>query len=59
MPLEIRELYIKVNVNEPAQGGGAAAQAPGSGQEAGEEKERWIAQCIDDVMQILRDRKER
>ena len=28
MPLEIRELHIKVNVNQPSPGGGAGAQVP-------------------------------
>jgi hypothetical protein len=59
MPLEIRELHIKVNVNQPSPGGGAGAQVPGGGKDAEDEKDAWISQCIDEVMQILRDRNER
>ena len=58
MPLEIRELHIKVNVNQPAPGGGAGAQVP-SGGKAEDEKDAWISQCIDEVMQLLRHRNER
>jgi len=59
MPLEIRELHIKVNVNQPAPGGGAGAQVPSGGKDAADEKDTWISQCIDEVMQVLRNRNER
>ena len=58
MPLEIRELYIKVNVSEPAPGGGAGAVVPKPG-DAGEDKDQMIAQCIDEVLQVLKSKKER
>jgi hypothetical protein len=59
MPLEIRELHIKVNVNAPAPGGGAGAQVPSGDRDAGDERDEWISQCIDEVMQVLRNRNER
>lgn len=61
MPLEIRELHIKVNVgNQPAGAeGGAAAPAQKTGKEEGEEREQLLAQCVDEVMQVLRRREER
>lgn len=63
MPLEIRELHIKVNVGGAAGGGGGeggtSAPAPKSAKEQGEDKDRLVAQCVDEVMQVLKDRKER
>ena len=59
MPLEIRELHIKVNVNQPSPGSGAGAQVPGGGKDAEDDKDTWISQCIDEVMQVLRNRNER
>jgi hypothetical protein len=60
MPLEIRELHIKVNLNEPSPTGGAGAQVPRPAEAGGgENKDMLIAQCVDEVMQVLRNRKER
>jgi hypothetical protein len=59
VPLEIRELHIKVNVSEPAPGSGAGGQGPRGEQEPGEERDLLISQCVDEVMQLLRNRKER
>lgn len=61
MPLEIRELHIKVNVGGQAgvDGGGAQGPVQKSPKEEGEDKERLLAQCVDEVMQVLRNRKER
>lgn len=61
MPLEIRELYIKVNVSEP----GAAGQShPGSAPSAaqpgaGNDRFQALAEAVDEVMRILEARKER
>jgi len=61
MTLEIRELHIKVNINDTSSGDGAASppQVPGVEKARGEEADRLIAQCVDEVMQVLRNRKER
>ncbi len=56
MPLEIRELVIKVKVNE-----GGNANAPQGGQvgEGGEDKKAIINECLEQVMDILQKKKER
>jgi hypothetical protein len=60
MPLEIRELHIRVNVGDAAggqpTGAGAAAPKGGAGQGEGED---LVARCVDAVLRILDDRKER
>lgn len=57
MPLEIRELQIKVTVNEtPGQAG--QQQVAGASKDK-DEKEAIINQCIEQVMTILNDKKER
>lgn len=57
MPLEIKELQIKVVVNEQ-QAKDAANAAPGS-QESKEDKNAMLQQCVDDIMDILNSKKER
>jgi hypothetical protein len=57
MPLEIRELQITVTVNQQ-QAKEAAAAAPGS-QDAKDEKGDIMKQCIDDIMNIINNKKER
>ena len=57
MPLEIRELHIKVTVNQPQQG--APAQAPADPAKAEDEKEAVIDQCVDEVINIINNKKER
>lgn len=57
MPLEIKELQIMVTVNQQ-QAKEAAAAAPGS-QETKDEKKNVLQQCIDDVMDIVNNKKER
>ncbi len=61
MPLEIRELNIKVNVGGQAGPGGSGTSAPPqkSAQEEGDDKEQNLARAVDEVMAILRNRKER
>lgn len=60
MPVEIRELNIRVSVNQqqPAQQQGTNSQgtAP-TGNTAG--KEEIIAECIEQIMDILHKQKER
>lgn len=57
MPLEIRELQIKVTVNEPT-GQAGQPQVAGASKDK-DEKEAIINQCIEQVMTILNDKKER
>ncbi|HXS38177.1 MAG TPA: DUF5908 family protein [Flavipsychrobacter sp.] len=59
MPIEIKELYIKVTVNEPhpeAQSSSDNSQQ-GAGKEDG--KDAIIAQCVEQVMEILNNKEER
>lgn len=59
MPIEIRELQIRVTVNQPEgqpQAPQAAARDAGPG---GSEKELIINQCIEQVLEILNNKKER
>jgi len=59
MPIEIRELHIRVTVNA-GQGGEAAggkAAAAGSGDE--EQKKALVAECVEQVLQILQNKAER
>ena len=57
MPIEIRELQIKVTVNEPASNDAATA-SPGS-EDAKDEKKLMMQQCVDDIMDIINSKKER
>ena len=58
MPIEIRELYIRVSVTPPA--GGAPAGAPGRDHgAAGDAHQALVAECVEQVLQVLHDRKER
>ncbi len=62
MPLEIRELNIKVNVGNSPQGGDNGASGAPGGKPPGEEggdQDALAARCVEDVMRVLRDRKER
>lgn len=57
MPLEIRELHIRVNVNQPQQG--AESNAADTGGDADKKKDALISQCIEEVMDILKNKNER
>ena len=54
MPIEIKELLIRTKVDESR--GGAAQQGPAS---SDTERQAIVAQCVDQVMQLLRDKEER
>jgi hypothetical protein len=53
MPVEIRELVIKVAVDESAAGGGAGKNAQP------EAAPDIIRSCVEKVLEILKDQKER
>jgi hypothetical protein len=57
MPVEIRELHIKVAVGAApaAPAPAAAGSAPGGGQD----KDAIVAECVEQVLQIIQNRKER
>jgi hypothetical protein len=59
MPIEIKELHIRVAVNaEPAKQ--PAAKPGGSGAAAGGgDKDAIVAECVEQVLDILQSKKER
>ncbi|WGG48145.1 DUF5908 family protein [Rugamonas sp. DEMB1] len=62
MPIEIRELHIKVAVTGggPGAGAGAAAQPPGAADGAGEQAQQaLVAECVEQVLRILQNKMER
>ena len=58
MPIEIKELHIRVSVNAPAASKPAGAPGPVPGAE-GEAREALVADCVERVLETLRDRRER
>ncbi len=52
MPIEIKELHIKATVNSGQEQPAATTNAPVS-------QEKIIAACVEQVLQILKDKKER
>jgi len=56
MPVEIRELTIKVNVNGEQPG---TAAAPSQGAGGGNGKEAMVKEAVEEVMRILETKKER
>lgn len=56
MPLEIRELHIRVNVAGEGAAPSSGAPASASG---GDDKDRILSECVDEVLRVLRERKER
>lgn len=58
MPIEIKELVIRATVNnKPPSGNGSASQQQPSGNEA--DQEAIISACVEQVLQILKDKVER
>lgn len=58
MPVEIKELHIRVSVNAPAGAKPAGAPGPEPGAEA-DARQALVAECVEQVMQVLRDQRER
>lgn len=68
MPVEIREIVIRATVEEAASGEGgeekpappgvspASGPRPGSG---AKQRSQLVAECVEAVMEILRERRER
>jgi hypothetical protein len=60
MPIEIKELHIRVAVNAPPAGSAVAgAGSPNSGSGAGADKNAIVAECVEQVLQILLTKTER
>ena len=62
MPIEIKELHIRVNVTPPAQHQESSVTAPSPGRTGNPgagEKQEIIAECVEQVMKILESKKER
>lgn len=59
MALEIKELYIKVTVNQPSQGQQPAAAPGGGNNKPDEDKEAIIAQSIEAFIEISKNKNER
>lgn len=62
MPIEIKELHIRVAINAPQSGqrpeGGAAA--PGNGSAANDSaKDAIVAECVEQVLQVIQNKAER
>ena len=63
MPIEIRELHIKVTVNEQAQSPEntrlTAAQTDSPESRSSAQKEEIVAECVEKVLEIMRNKSER
>lgn len=62
MPIEIRELHIRVNVTSTSPGDGASAGTFDKGtigKSSGKERQELIAECVEQVMKILDAKTER
>lgn len=58
MPIEIRELLIRVTVNQPQPGEAGGNPVAGETAEAGD-KDALVAQCVEEVLRIMHDEEER
>lgn len=62
MPLEIKELVIKVNVSEPSSGQANNARPNSQSNQAESQKvdkKAIVQECVDQVMEILKNKMER
>ena len=55
MPIEIRELVIKTSVSGGSQSSGTSASSPSSASDSA----AIVAECVDQVLAVLRDKVER
>jgi hypothetical protein len=58
MPITIKELHIRVSVSPPADGRPAGAPAPAAAGDAGD-RSSLVAECVEQVLQVLHDKRER
>jgi hypothetical protein len=64
MPIEIKELYIRISVNTTPNGHPSGVQqatvgGSGNGGDSGSDNEAIIAECVEQVLQILQNKTER
>jgi hypothetical protein len=60
MPIEIRELHIKVSVTTPAEAQtSTGVSASGSRDAQANDKAEIVAACVEQVMEILQNKTER
>ncbi|MCB0502353.1 MAG: hypothetical protein KDD32_06690 [Bacteroidetes bacterium] len=61
MPLEVKELYVKVSVNQAKSDGGEGSSAPTSISDAGAkgDTEKLAKDVVEQVLKIIDDKKER
>ena len=59
MPIEIRELVIKATVTDDAGGGGNGGKSGGGGNNSVSPGEEMIKDCLDKIMDTLKDKNER
>ena len=59
MPLQIRELQIRVTVDQPTGSSQPQQTSPASQTSNKDEKEAIINQCIEQVLDMLNNKKER
>ena len=58
MPIEIRELHIRVAVNSESAKQSAPAKSTSAGGSSAD-KDAIVAECVEQVLQIMQSRKER
>lgn len=60
MPIEIRELSVTANVSAaPAAGTGGNNQNQGQGNDAADQKEELIRECVEKVLEVIHQKMER
>jgi Family of unknown function (DUF5908) len=63
MPIEIKELQIKVKISDNEQGGqasgGTASTSNASTPQSGKDKESIVQECVDKVLEILKEKMDR
>lgn len=60
MPIEIKELHIKVAVSPPADNRPTSGGAPvPSAQFSAADRQRLVAECVEQILQILKEKSER
>jgi hypothetical protein len=61
MPIEIKELHIRVEVNssQAGQSGSPSGLQGGMEKDEGGDKEAIVAECVEQVLQILQYKRER
>lgn len=59
MPIEIKELHIKVTVNAAPPSGGQSTAPSAPAASSGEDKDAIVAECVEQVLQILSAKTER